>query len=162
MTTFGKKNQNKTEWTPPAYRESSLLLHPDIMTGLYVVGKLLEDTGIAQSEKFWLDNLLWSPFLVQWRQYSLLVRVGLEWRWRKKKKNPFFLWSIVFWSSSPVSTQNSPQFFCVSLSPSYLSFQIGFRWLDRSIPHAITKRKVRNSQSSSIQYIQELKLFTLV
>lgn len=28
------------------------------MTGLYLEGKLLEDINIAQSEKFWLENLL--------------------------------------------------------------------------------------------------------
>lgn len=108
----------------------------------------------------WQSSLVSLSCTMETVQFTGQSRFGVK--MKEEKKNPFFLSSIVFWSSSPVSTQNSPQFFCVSLSPSYLSFQIGFRWLDRSIPHAITKRKVRNSQSSSIQYIQELKLFTLV
>lgn len=83
MPIFRKNKQ--TEQIPPAYaakhyRESSPLLHPDIMTGLYLEGKLLEDTSIAQSEKIWLENLPWSPFLVQMEiiQFTGHSRLGVE------------------------------------------------------------------------------------
>lgn len=52
----------------------------------------MEDTGIAQSENFWLENSLWSPFLVQMEiiQFTGQSRFGVEME-EEKKESVFFL-----------------------------------------------------------------------
>lgn len=123
MMPIFKKNK-QTEQKPPAYtakhyRESSPLLHPDIMTDLYLEGKLLEDISMAQSEKFWLENPPWSPSLVQMEitQFTGHNRFGME---MGKKKESIFSLKYCILIFFPNINQKFPHFF-VKLSPSLLS-----------------------------------------
>lgn len=87
------------------------------MTGLYLEGKLLEDTGIAQSEKCWLENPLWSPFLVQMEtiQFTGQSRFGVKMEEGKKRIHIFFE-ILCLDPFSQCQAKISPTFLEISLS----------------------------------------------
>lgn len=68
----------------------------------------MADAGIAQFEKFWLENPLWSPFLVQMEIIQFTGQGSFGVKIEEEKKNQFF--SLKYCVFPSVNPKFSPLF----------------------------------------------------